>query len=242
MIEQITTYFLLFITCAFAGWLIEEFYAIFIAKKKTNRGFLVGPLCPMYGFAAVFMRLTLERFENNIFIVFGLSVIMSAIIEFTTGCVLKKVFNIKLWDYSNTNSKFTVGEILSIETLLAFGGLGLFFIKILNPLLKMFFGLFKMRTLEAVSIVIAIFLIIDFVYSIMLYHHIGKEEENDGDITDKKNAKVKKHLNETNAKVKEQINVANTNVKKTINAANNNVKKQIKKTNDIVKSKLKKSN
>ncbi len=101
-------YLYIFVFCATAGWLIEVAYRSTITKKLVNPGFLTGPCLPIYGVGGCVMyllcSLDLSFIENPVLRIFALiitaTVVMTAI-EFTAGFVSLKVFNNRLWDYSN---------------------------------------------------------------------------------------------------------------------------------------------
>lgn len=61
--ETFLFYFLLFIFYSFCGWCIEEVVCSIAAKKVANRGFLIGPYCPIYGYAAILMVLLLRTIQ-----------------------------------------------------------------------------------------------------------------------------------------------------------------------------------
>ena len=92
----VAKYFLTFIIISFLGWCVEELFALVISKEKVNRGFLVGPLCPIYGFASIIMILLLNRFKDNYIPLFIFSIIICAVFEYITSFFLEKVFKIKL--------------------------------------------------------------------------------------------------------------------------------------------------
>ena len=108
MLDIIIKYFLTFVIISFLGWSIEEFFSIFIAKEKMNRGFLVGPLCPIYGFASIIMIISLTPFKDNLIILFLASIIICGVFEYISSFILEKVFNIKLWDYDKANFKYNI--------------------------------------------------------------------------------------------------------------------------------------
>lgn len=224
MLVYLTRLFLIFITFSFLGWCIEELYALFITKIKTNRGFLVGPLCPVYGFTSVFLILLLDRFKDNLIILFILSFIIAAIIEYLASYILEKIFNIKLWDYSK-DSKFEIHGRIALNTLIPFGILGIVVIKFINPFFQSILDNININILYIVSIIIIILLIIDIIFSVFVIKHT----KGSGDITDKKNQLVKKQIKKTTKEVKRQIKDTTSSVKQ-----------QIKNTNDTIKNKIKK--
>ena len=63
-------YFLMFIVYSFIGWIIEMFVCAYEQKKIVNRGFLIGPYCPIYGSAAIFIILFFSDYHDNPFVFF----------------------------------------------------------------------------------------------------------------------------------------------------------------------------
>ncbi len=222
--EYITKLFITFIIYAFLGWCVEEFYALVITRTKTNRGFLVGPLCPIYGFACVAFILLLDNYKNNIFLLFIFSVIISAVIEYLTSYILEKWFNVKLWDYTN-DSKYSIKGRIALFTLIPFGLLGTFAILVVNPFIQYLINCIPMNIIYIGSIIIIVILVIDIIFSIFII----KRTIGTGDITDKKNEEVKKHLKNTSNVVQKQIKNTTKVVQKSIKTTNDNVKKIIKK-------------
>ena len=222
--EYITKLFITFIIYSFMGWLVEEIYAIFITKNLTNRGFLVGPLCPIYGFTSVALILLLNNFKDNIIVLFLLSVLIAAVIEYLTSWILEKFFNVKLWDYSN-DSKFELKGRIALFTLIPFGILGTVAILVVNPFIQNIINSININIIYNVSIVIIVLLLIDIVFSVFII----KKTSGTGDITDKKNEEVKKHLKKTTKKVQKTLEDTTIIAINSIKATNDNVKKIIKK-------------
>ena len=80
----------LFFINSFIGWLIEVFYVSFDNKKLCNRGFLIGPVCPIYGISSVVITLLLERFQKDYVFVFFASLIICTILEYLTSFIMGK--------------------------------------------------------------------------------------------------------------------------------------------------------
>ena len=91
-------YFLIY---AFLGWCCEVCYAALRTGKFVNRGFLNGPLCPIYGFGVVLVVSLLTPVKENFLLLFVSSVALCSALEWVTGFVLEKLFHQKWWDYSD---------------------------------------------------------------------------------------------------------------------------------------------
>lgn len=95
-------YFVLyFFLYGFLGWCTEVIYAAFKEKKFVNRGFLNGPLCPIYGVGVVVVVYFLDMFRSNLVLLYVTSVILVTTLEWVTGFIMEKLFRHKWWDYSN---------------------------------------------------------------------------------------------------------------------------------------------
>ncbi len=129
--------FLTFTTYSILGWIVESTYCSIFERKIINRGFLIGPYCPIYGSAAVVIVLTLSSFKNNLILVFFLSMILSGILEYITSYILEKIFKLSLWDYKNY--KFNINGRVCLRNLLMFGILAVLLIEYINPAVDIFY-------------------------------------------------------------------------------------------------------
>ena len=173
MFESFKILFLMFITYSFFGWCMECIYMKIEDKILTNRGFFIGPYCPLYGFGAVLMSLFLQKFENNIVGLFFLAVVICTILEYLTGYVLEKIFDARWWDYSD--EPFNINGRVCLKTMFYFGILGVLMIKFLNPTILKFYNNFSASTFNIMFYVIAIIFFSDVVVSIYILIRIKKE-------------------------------------------------------------------
>ncbi|BFK88772.1 putative ABC transporter permease [Pseudoflavonifractor gallinarum] len=90
-----------FFVYAFLGWCSEVCYAALRTGKFVNRGFLNGPLCPIYGFGVVLVTSLLAPVRERFLLLFLCSVVLCSALEWVTGFVLEKLFHQKWWDYSD---------------------------------------------------------------------------------------------------------------------------------------------
>ena len=117
MIAGISYYhiFQYFLIYSFLGWCTEVVYAAVTEGKVVNRGFLNGPVCPIYGFGvlAVFgtINTSLTRFDTgsqngNLLLVFLCGMALTTMIELLGGWALDKLFHAGWWDYSDKPFNF----------------------------------------------------------------------------------------------------------------------------------------
>lgn len=95
---------------SFLGWCSEVIFATVTTGKFVNRGFLNGPVCPIYGFGMSLVLLVLLPFSDNIPLLFIGGALLTSAIELVGGWALKKFFHTTWWDYSD--QPFNLGAIL----------------------------------------------------------------------------------------------------------------------------------
>ena len=131
MFEQIKIYFLLFLIYSILGWGMEVICSLVNLKKFVNRGFLIGPYCPIYGCGAILITFLLKKYTQDPFTLFIMAILLCGVLEYLTSYVMEKVFHLRWWDYSK--KKFNINGRVCLETIIPFGILGLIIIYITNP-------------------------------------------------------------------------------------------------------------
>lgn len=121
-------YFLIY---AFLGWCLEVVFCTVRTGKWVNRGFLNGPVCPIYGFGMVIVLLALEPLAHRPLALFVGSALLTSTLELVTGWALKTLFHTTWWDYSKR--KFNLGGYICLKFSLAWGLVGMFAVKVLHP-------------------------------------------------------------------------------------------------------------
>jgi uncharacterized membrane protein len=121
----------IFFIYAFLGWCTEVSYAALVTGKFVNRGFLNGPVCPVYGFGVVIVLAGLTPLEDNLLLLFLGSVVLTSSLEWLTGFVLEKLFHQRWWDYSD--QPFNLSGYVCLRFSIAWGFACLFVVKLLHP-------------------------------------------------------------------------------------------------------------
>ncbi len=161
--HSIEIYFLLFISYAFLGWCIEVGCKLVQFKKFINRGFLIGPYCPIYGWGALAITILLKKYTYDILVLFIMSVVICSILEYFTSYFMEKVFHARWWDYSS--KKFNINGRICLETLIPFGLLGLVIMYITNPFLLEIYQSVPPIVMHILFAVLFIIFIIDNIIS-----------------------------------------------------------------------------
>lgn len=116
------------------GWMIEMVSTFLHTHRVTNRGFLIGPYCPIYGVAAILMIVFLGKYENDLPVLFGMSFLLSSVLEYITSYFMEKIFHARWWDYSNRT--FNVNGRICLLNCFYFGILGILLLAYVHPLIR----------------------------------------------------------------------------------------------------------
>ena len=148
---EIENTILLFFACACLGWVMEVICQLVQLRRFINRGFLLGPYCPIYGFGAVLITRLLSRFAGDPLAVFALALIVCGTLEYLTSYAMEKLFHARWWDYSQ--KPFNLNGRVCAGTLIPFGLLGLTIIYWVKPF---FFGIFIALNAQVRSVLCAV--------------------------------------------------------------------------------------
>ena len=191
--NEIYYYFLLFLIYSFIGWLIEVIGKLIEKHKFINRGFLIGPICPIYGHGCILMILTLSRYKDNPLTLFIYAIFICSLLEYFTSYFMEKIFKARWWDYST--KRFNLNGRICAETMIPFGILGTLVICVINPIFEYLLNLFNFETIKITAVVLFIIYIIDYTISLIImfgFKGTLKTVEKDG--TEEITKKVKKIL------------------------------------------------
>ena len=107
--QKLVIYFVIY---AFIGWVCEEVFCVIYTHEFVKRGFLFGPICPIYGYGAIILILFLKDYKNKPIKLFFVAAIVFSIFEYITDFFLQALFAAKWWDYTgqflNLNGRITL--------------------------------------------------------------------------------------------------------------------------------------
>ena len=164
----IIQYFISFLVCSFLGWLWESIFSSLKKKHFENRGFLYGPICPIYGSGAVigfivFTYIPILSDDPPLWEIFFISALGSAILEYLTSYLMEKLFHARWWDYSNVFCN--INGRICLPATLAFGASGILIIKCLLPLFDSFWAGTSFVIDEILALLLAILLGMDIAFT-----------------------------------------------------------------------------
>ncbi len=168
-IIECITYFFIY---SFLGWLIETIYAMFVHGYFVKRGFLFGPLCPIYGFGAVVLILATKKLYKKPFLKFLIATIAFTLFEYMVSFILEMLFGLRWWDYSNDflNIQGRVSLLYSIF----WGVIGLILLEKLHPFIqdkiqKITKGHVAKHMQEIICFILVVTVILDTILSAIKY-------------------------------------------------------------------------
>lgn len=155
--QKISTYILLFFIYSFLGWCLEVGCKLISDHKFINRGFLIGPYCPIYGWGVLIMTILLNKYLSDPITLFIMIILCCSILEYFTSYFLEKIYHTRWWDYSKYT--FNINGRICLETMIPFGIFGLLIMYKINP--------FFINTINKIptnlTLILSIFLIIIFI-------------------------------------------------------------------------------
>lgn len=146
------------------GWCAEVLYAYKNQHKFVNRGFLHGPICPIYGSCVLFIITILNNFHSNLFVLLIIATILTSIIEYVTGFALEKLFKKKYWDY--TEDPFNLHGRICLHFSLMWGAVSIFILKTFHPLVSNLVSLIPNEFKPILFFILISILLIDLYFTL----------------------------------------------------------------------------
>lgn len=203
--NKILFYFSLFIIYAVMGWIIEVISVSIRTKKLSNRGFLIGPYCPIYGVSALTMILCLTKYKNDIVVLFLMSFIICSTLEYLTSLFMEKAFKARWWDY--TGRVLNVDGRVCLFNSIAFGILGVLLIYYVNPFVLKLIDILPVFLFRSITCFILVLFITDCVISFNVIFKLNKATEVlRKDYTDEIAEKVKEKIKQNSKLAKRILN------------------------------------
>lgn len=193
MFDKICFLFLLFLIYSFLGWFMEVTLQFIEKKRFVNRGFLIGPYCPIYGWGCLAIILLLYKYKDDFLTLFCMAIVICSILEYSTSFIMEKVFHTRWWDYSD--KKFNINGRICLDTMLPFGILGCFVLYIMNPFFTNILNHFPTPVLNITACILFIIFLIDNIISFKVILKIRTTIRNvEKDATEEITRKVKSIL------------------------------------------------
>lgn len=126
----LSQWLLFFLIYCFFGWCIESTFVSCRKHKLVNRGFLNGPVIPIYGSGAIAILFATLPVRAHPWAVFLLGMLAATILEYFTGAAMEAIFKVRYWDYSD--KRFNLNGHICMNTSLAWGALSVVLVEWLH--------------------------------------------------------------------------------------------------------------
>ena len=122
---------LLFFFYCFCGWVWESCYVSLCQRRWVNRGFLHGPLLPIYGSGAIIILFVTLPVEDSLFLIWLLGMLAATALEYATGAAMEALFKVRYWDYSH--QPCNLHGYICLTSSLAWGAFSILLVRVLHP-------------------------------------------------------------------------------------------------------------
>ena len=238
---DIRVYFLLFMIYAILGWCMEVTCKLIQYKRFINRGFLIGPYCPIYGYGAILITFLLKKYTNDPIALFFMAIIICGTLEYLTSYFMEKIFKARWWDYSQ--KKFNINGRVCLNTIIPFGLLGLFIMYVSNPFFISKIEMLPQMWLSILFWALLAIYIVDNIVSGIVIRYVKKTEKivgKDLDNTEEITKKVKEVLQSKSALHRRLLNAYPSleTVKIKIKAKKEKIKEKVEEQKEELASKV----
>lgn len=202
--EQTFSHWILyFFAYAFVGWLWESCYVSVKQKRWINSGFLIGPIIPVYGFSVTAVLVAIRPFEQHLWTLYLVGVILITIIEFITSWLMEKLFHARWWDYSNIPLNLNGRVALPISL---FWGIGVVLIvKFLHPLVTQWVSHVSVHYGTFASTILLALIMFDFGFTLANVTAFRQATQKIGENIDARKQKIRQDLATANAQIEDQL-------------------------------------
>ncbi len=222
MTETIVFYCLSFFIYSTIGWFAESCYCSVKPKKWVNRGFLYGPLCPIYGSGAVLLSVALGRFSKlplyrhgfnfTPLLIFFLGALLADVLEYLTSLLMEKLFHARWWDYSG--KRFNLQGRICLTHTLYWGGAALIYLYCIDPVVSSLLHLLTPFVRSLITGIILFVFLIDLILTIQKTADLRKLTVKIDFLT----AEIKKHKAQAKSKTSEAANELSAEIREQIEA------------------------
>ena len=154
---------LLFFFYCFCGWVWESCYVSAKQRHWVNRGFLHGPLLPIYGSGAIIILFATLPVADNFWLVYFLGMLAATALEYVVGAVMEQLFKVRYWDY--TKQPFNLHGYICLTSSIAWGFFSDLLIYIIHPPIDKLLHKLPALLVNPLAAVIAVLFIMDTVKS-----------------------------------------------------------------------------
>ncbi len=164
-IDSTIYYFMMyFFIYGFLGWCGEVAFAT-RHGCFVNRGFLNGPICPIYGVGVGLVVTLMRPFTHNVVIVYVGGAVLVTVVEFFTGLIMDKMFHHRWWDYSN--KPLNIGGYVCLLFSLIWGVALVIIVEIINPIITAIVDLVPRTAGVVILVILELAMLADIIVTVV---------------------------------------------------------------------------
>lgn len=172
---DVSYYILLFFIYSYIGWVCEVIYCA-IEGKFINRGFVYGPVCPIYGFGAISLIVVFDLLNvSSMFSVFILGMILPTMLEYLTSLIMELIFKHRWWDYSRY--RFNINGRVCLLNSTLFGIMALVLHFLFNPFFLSILSKLSSNTIFIICFSLSLFYAVDLIFTTLSLINIKIRKE-----------------------------------------------------------------
>lgn len=157
-------------------------YCAITEHTFVNRGFLFGPLCPIYGIGALLVLFVLQPFKDDLFNLFWMAILISGILEYSISWIMEKMFSTRWWDYSSV--KFNLNGRICLKVTLIFGSISVLAVRVVHPLVLAGMEKIPLGYREIACAILSVVFMADFVMTLKTLFTMKSVVSRLSDLTD----------------------------------------------------------
>ena len=158
-----------FVMYSFFGWVSESIYMSICNRKLTNRGFMFGPFCPIYGVGALCIYFILRPFSGNVIALYIAGALLATAFEYVVARLMQLIFGDVWWDYND--KPFNYKGVLCLESSIAWGLYTVLMFKFLHEIVNDIISRYSYQRGIMLGTVVIVIMAIDMTF------HIAREKK-----------------------------------------------------------------
>ena len=162
-VYTLSQWLLFFFLYSFFGWIWESCYVSVRKHRWVNRGFMHGPMLPLYGSGAVSVLIITLPVRENLPFVFIMGMIGATLLEFFTGMIMESLFHVRYWDYSHL--KFNIKGYICPVASLCWGVFSIMMVKVVHIPIEEVILKIPMTIADGLAFVLTVVAAVDFTQS-----------------------------------------------------------------------------
>ena len=151
---HLTQWVLFFFFYSFVGWVWESCYVSARKHRWVNRGFMHGPMLPIYGSGALVVLISTIGVRENILLIFLFGMTAATLLEYATGAVMERLFHVRYWDYSN--QKLNLHGYICVTSSLCWGCFSVLLVRVIHVPVENAVLKFPLMAADGIALVLAV--------------------------------------------------------------------------------------